>query len=94
MPENKQIGNAMVTVEDDDFINGYQTGYLHYFTDYKGKRFTDAQLHAIVAFNINNGTYSFRYNAGYVLGWIAGMHERTTRRAKPSPPSNQITENS
>ncbi len=75
MPEHKQIGNATITVADDEFANGYQTGYLRYITTYQGHPLTDKEVYGFLARTLYDIYQTDRWNTGYILGWAAALHE-------------------
>ena len=73
MPEHKAIGSTTIIVENDDFANSYQAGYLRYITDWKEKPLTDLEAYHFIASTILHVSRSNRSNAGYIVGWIAGL---------------------
>ncbi len=75
MSEQKQIGNATMTVADDEFANGYQAGYLRYITTYKGHLLTDIEVYSFLARTLSDIDNTDQWNAGYILGWGAALHE-------------------
>jgi hypothetical protein len=74
--EQKQVGNATIAVVDDEFFNGYQTGYLRYITEYRGKLLADTGIYAFIAYQCLNIRHTDRWNSGYVTGWFAALFEK------------------
>lgn len=80
MTEQHHIGNATIIVTDDDFVNGYQIGYLRYHVDYKGRDLTDRDIYSYIMRTCLDVQHSDRSNAGRIAGWVAAMHEQERTR--------------
>lgn len=78
--EQHQIGNAIITVADDHFCNAYTVGYLTYLLDYLGKTMSDTDIYEFIVQRLRDVHNTDRWNAGFVLGWAAGMHEKHERK--------------
>jgi hypothetical protein len=78
--EQHRIGNAIIIVTDDDFCNAYMAGYLTYRLDYQGKAMSDADIYEFIMQHLHDVRHTDRWNAGFVLGWAAGMHEKNGRK--------------
>ena len=73
MIEQQHIGTATITVENDDFVNGCQAGYLRFEVDHKGNPIPEEEIYACIASNIYNTLNTSNYNAGFVTGWITAL---------------------
>lgn len=80
--EQHVIGNAIIIVTDDHFCNAYTVGYLTYRLDYQGKTMNDTDIYEFIVQHLRDVRNTDRWNAGYVLGWVAGMHEKSGRNSK------------
>jgi hypothetical protein len=81
MSEVVHLNDTPIHIQDDDFINGYQIGYLHYKQDFKGRvTITDQFLYNTIMQNIIDVQHTGRCNAGYLVGFIAAMIEREPKK--------------
>lgn len=80
--EQHRIGNAIILVADDDFCNAYTAGYLTYRLDYQGKTMSDNDIYEFIVQHLRDVRNTDRWNAGFVLGWVAGMHEKNGRKGR------------
>lgn len=80
--EQHVIGNAIIIVTDDHFCNAYTVGYLTYLLDYLGKAMSDNDIYEFIVQHLCDVRNTDRWNAGYVLGWVAGMHEKNGRKSR------------
>lgn len=89
MLEEKSIGNITVAVQDDEFFDGYQAGYLRFRTHYQGKTLSEGDMRMFLARNYFDGSATTRYNVGYITGWYAALFtiepERARTTVQPSP---------
>ena len=74
--ERHQIGNAIILVSDDTFVNSYQVGYLQYHLDYKDRALTEQELYDYIMRTCLDVQRSDRANTGRIVGWLGAMHER------------------
>ncbi len=65
------VGRNLVLVRDDEFGNGFQTGYLRFKMDFEGVLLTDNGLYEMLCQSTQDVQNFSRYNAGYVTGWMA-----------------------
>ena len=70
-----KVGNTNVIVNNDDFANAMQAGYLLFHTEYQGKPLSDADIYGVIAQHIYAIRRPSTYNAGFVVGWIKGLLE-------------------
>jgi hypothetical protein len=77
--EHLPIGNTTLLVEDDEFGNGYQVGYLRYITEYKEMLLSDSQVYHFMMQTCLDVSHTDRWNAGVVSGWVAAMHGKERR---------------
>lgn len=81
MSEIVQLNDTPIRVQDDDFITGYQAGYLHYKQNFKGRApLTDQMLYDTLLQSITDVTHTGRNNAGYLVGFIAAFLEKEPKR--------------
>ena len=73
MSEHVPLGNALVTVSDDFFINSFLEGYLCYRTQQQGKTLTEAAIYQMLVTGMSQDCLTEREKAGRILGWIAGL---------------------
>jgi hypothetical protein len=69
----QQATTNTIAVTDDEFANGYQTGYFQYKTHDHTKPLTDMDLYALYVGTITSVYHSGRYYAGYLTGWTAAL---------------------
>ncbi len=62
-----------IAVTDEEFANGYQTGYLQYKTDDHTKPVTEMDVYALYVGTMTSVRHSGRYHAGYIMGWTAAL---------------------
>ena len=74
--EQRQIGQAIITLADDHFINGYQAGHLQYMLGYRNRLLSDEDIYHFLANNLLTPFHSNRWNAGYVMGWMITLYEK------------------
>jgi hypothetical protein len=91
MLEEKPIGNITIAVQDDEFLEGYQAGYLRFRTYYQGKMLSEGDMHLFLARNYFDGSATERYNIGYITGWYAALfiHEPEQAHVAVQPPPLQ-----
>jgi hypothetical protein len=78
-----QLGNTSIQVTDDEFAHGWQVGYLHFKTDFQDKvQITDELLCTIVAHAFIDVHHTSRCNAGYLVGFISALQEKTPKKAR------------
>lgn len=77
MSEIQNIATTTIVVTDDEFANGYQTGYLRYRTDAPTKTRTDMDIYTLYVGTMTSVRHSGRYHAGYVMGWTAALLGKT-----------------
>jgi len=71
------LGDTTVVVSDDEFGNGFQTGYLRFKMDFLGTPLTDASMYDFLCRNTQDVRNMPSYNTGYVTGWMAGLFEKS-----------------
>ena len=81
MNEEHSIGNTTIVVSDDEFFNAYQAGYLYYHTDFKGHALTEIAVYEVMMQTTLSVYHSCRWNAGYLAGWFAALHEPERTRS-------------
>jgi hypothetical protein len=77
-PENYQrrnvsVGQGCIVMTSEDFVNGYQAGHLSYMLEARTVMVTDEALMTLIADRFANKDQSERYNAGYIVGWLAAL---------------------
>lgn len=77
-----QIGNAAITVSDEQLGNGYTVGYLRYLLDDASKSLTESEIYEFIMGRLLDVRETDRWNVGVVLGWIAAM-QKTREQKKP-----------
>jgi hypothetical protein len=78
-----QLGNTPIQVQDDEFGNGFQVGYLHFKADFQGKPITDELLYTVIAQTFVDVRHTSRCNAGYLTGFILALLETPVVRHSP-----------
>lgn len=81
MLEEKPIGNITITVQDDEFFDGYQAGYLRFRAHYQGQALSKGDMRLFLARNYFDGSNATRYNVGYITGWYAALFTNEPERA-------------
>jgi hypothetical protein len=69
-------GNALITVTDDDFCNSYTASYLTYHVHYRDRVLSEQEIYAFIVQHIRDVTRTDRWNVGFILGWVARMHQQ------------------
>lgn len=72
-PQEIVIGETTIQTSNQDFINGYQNGYLKFVETYQGKLLSDRHIYDFLVTNITSVQNPSFYNAGYILGWTAAL---------------------
>jgi hypothetical protein len=88
MVEEKIVGNITIAVQDDEFFDGYQAGYLRFRTHYQGKTLSEGDMRLFLARKYFDGSSTTRYNVGYITGWYAALftHEQERAHVAVQPP--------
>jgi hypothetical protein len=86
MLETKPIGNITIAVQDDEFFDGYQTGYLHFRTCCQGATLSEGDMCLFLTRNYFDGGSTERYNIGYITGWFAALFTTEPERAPANRP--------
>ncbi len=81
MLEEKPVGNITIAVQDDEFFDGYQAGYLCFRTHYQRKTLTEGDMRSFLVHSYFQGSTSERYNIGYITGWYAALFIHEPERA-------------
>lgn len=76
------FGNP-IQVQDDEFVHGFQIGYLHFKTDFANLIITDDLVYTVITQNIIDVRRFDRHNAGYITGWIAALLEKQPEQRQP-----------
>ncbi len=86
-----RVGETRVSVQNDQFAQGMQAGYMLFLTEQQGKPLSDAQIYELIAQSIYHVRTTTTYNAGFVVGWIKGLLETkpTTARSQVSTLSRE-----
>lgn len=71
------LGETTVFVTDDEFGNGFQTGYLRFKMDFLGTPLADTSMYDFLCRNTQDVHNMPNYNAGYVTGWYAALLEKS-----------------
>jgi hypothetical protein len=69
----QQATTNTIVVTDEEFANGYQTGYFRYKTHDHTQPLTDMDLYALYVGTITSVRHSGRYLVGYLMGWNAAL---------------------
>lgn len=80
------LGETTVFVTDDEFGNGFQTGYLRFKMDFLGTPLTDAGIYDFLCRNMQDVRNMPSYNTGYVTGWYGALFEKS----KQAPQFSQV----
>lgn len=75
------LGATQVVVQDDQFINAYQEGYLRFKTQFAGQVLSDMGIYHFIAQNIYHIENHSVENARYITGWMAELFENSRIRA-------------
>lgn len=71
------IGNALLLIDDEDFVYGYHEGYETYQTYHHNKE--GGVDTSTLLFLLKNGWdagHSDLWNTGYIAGWLAAFYEQ------------------
>lgn len=72
------LGTVTILLTNQQFVDGYQNGYLRFRLSGPSIRMTDYEVYTFLLTNLRDFHYPDRWNAGYVLGWITALVERPT----------------
>ena len=89
MSQGKNI-NTAIAVTDEEFANGYQTGYLQYKTADHTTPLTEMDIYALYVGTITSVRSSGRYHAGYIMGWSAALLGATPPAFVAAPQSEEV----
>jgi hypothetical protein len=76
-----RIGNAAISVSDEQFGNGYTVGYLRYLLDDAGRPLTERDMYEFLMRHLLNARETDRWNTGLVTGWISAMQAARQRES-------------
>lgn len=76
-----RIGNAAISVSDEQFGNGYTVGYLRYLLDDAGRLLSERDIYEFIMGRLLDVRETDRWNVGVVLGWVTAM-QRTQEQKK------------
>lgn len=76
------LGTVTILLTTQQFVDGYQNGYLRFRLSGPSTRMTDYEVYTFLLTNLRDFHYPDRWNAGYVLGWITALLERPTQASE------------
>ena len=68
------LGNALLTIGDPLFLEGYTRGFREYCRYDYMKPLSDVSIRRMLRRRQHNTTRSEMWNVGYVMGWISATH--------------------
>lgn len=74
------VGNGFILPTTEDFVQGYQAGYLAYLMLQRSSLLTDKQLITLIIARLEDVDRSELYCVGYVVGWITALAQRGSQR--------------
>lgn len=80
------LGNVLVAVQDDEFMNGVQTGYVRFQEDFAGTTLSEGDIRTFLLQNLFDGLNTERCNLGYITGWYKGWFETRVPRPRVTAP--------
>jgi hypothetical protein len=77
-PENYQrrnvsVGQGCIVMTSEDFVNGYQARHLSSLLEARTEMVTDEALLTLIRDRFASQDHRERYNAGYIVGWLAAL---------------------
>ncbi|MGB8343241.1 MAG: hypothetical protein WCD86_00050 [Ktedonobacteraceae bacterium] len=78
-PERHLIGNALIAFTDDQFCNACTAVYLTYHVYYRDLIVSEQDIYEFVMKHMHDVMHTDRWNVGFILGWVAKMHEKGKR---------------
>ncbi|MGH2507267.1 MAG: hypothetical protein ACRDHZ_07650 [Ktedonobacteraceae bacterium] len=72
-PRTISIGEGTMLVNSEDFLNGYQAGYLAFLLDTRLFQMTNEHVTAVMMEKLEDIDSSEQYSVGYCIGWIATL---------------------
>ena len=72
--EKVTLGNALLTIHDPQFLEGYTRGFREYCRYDAQTPLSDSSIRALLRKRQHNKTRSEMWNVGYVMGWITSTH--------------------
>ncbi len=70
--EKVTLGNALMTIHENAFLEGYTSGYRRYRRYDFTKPLTDAVIKGLLKREYRGRSEMWR--AGFILGWLTAMH--------------------
>ena len=71
-PEHITLGNALLSIRDPTFLEGYTCGYRHYSHYERTKPLTDKVIKGLVKREHTGRSEAWR--AGFIMGWLTATH--------------------
>ena len=79
-----------IAVTDEEFANGYQTGYLQQKTTNQTKPVAEMDIYALYDGTITSVRHCGRYHAGYIMGWTAALLGATPPDLVAAPQREEV----
>lgn len=73
------IGNGVIFVASEDFLNGYQAGHLAYMAQRCTAPCTDDELTSMFLEKLEDTASSSLYSIGFIVGWLNTLASKGTR---------------
>ncbi len=67
------VGKGSIVVDNDDFLNGYQSGHMACRLEMKQATFTNTSLTEMMMEKLESMTIPEQYSVGYIVDYISTL---------------------
>ncbi len=85
LPKPVSVGNGLLVMTTEEFINGYQAGHLAYMSQSRTTILIDETVIIHLLDKLEDIHFTDRYSVGYVVGWIAALVSKGTQVQESKP---------
>lgn len=84
-PRPVSVGNGLLVMTTEEFINGYQAGHLAYMSQSRTVLLTDETVIIHLLDKLEDIRVTDRYGVGYIVGWVAALAYKGTQMQESRP---------
>lgn len=84
-----KLGNATILVENEDFANGYNNGFVGH-PENEDRPITVDEIRQFIVENLSNSSESPAWNTGYIVGTLIGLYAGPRCDDEPEAPQVEL----